>query len=134
MDSFGHSGRPRPGGRTLALDATELNTPPFRQSAIQWRISLTRLFSSIRSWVQSVSNGSWSEPPFLGLAIWDEIRTGAASFNHFVCYSLVVKFEVASGLVEWRVDNRVLDDDLTHTGAFSLLIDSLVRNSYQIAF
>jgi hypothetical protein len=38
----------------------------------------------------------------------------ASSYNFFTSNSLVVKPEMAGRLVEWRVDDRIFDDDLTH--------------------
>ena len=43
-----------------------------------------------------------------------EIRTGSATVNNFICDALVAELEMAVGLVEWRVEDRILDDDLAH--------------------
>ena len=57
-------------------------------------------------------------PLLLRLGDGDEIRTGPAAVDDLVGDALVGEPEMARRLVERRVDDRVLDDDLTHTVTF----------------
>jgi len=47
----------------------------------------------------------------------DQIRARPAAVNDLAGDALVAESEMASRFVEWRVDDRVLDDDLDHRAA-----------------
>ena len=79
-------------------------------------MSLTSLFSSMRSCVHSVSKlQAACAPFFFGLGDRDEIGADPAAVDDLVGDAFVGEPEMAGRLVERRVDDRVFDDDLTHT-------------------
>src|SRR5690606_32824644 len=53
-------------------------------------------------------------PLLLRLGDWDEVRTSPAAGNYLIGDALVTELEMVGRLVERRVDDRVLDDDLAH--------------------
>ena len=66
--------------------------------------------------ISSVTHTGLRSGFFLGGAGSGHERVAYASArNFFTRSSLVVKPEMAGRLVEWRVDNWILDDNLTHT-------------------
>ena len=83
-------------------------------------MSLTSLFSSMRSCVHSVSNCKLLRALLLRLGDRDEIGAGPAAVDDFVGDALVGEAEMARRLVERRVDDRVFDDDLAHRATLEL--------------
>ena len=77
------------------------------------RTSLMNSFSSTRSWVHSVSKIELLAL-LLGLGDGDEVGAEAPRLDDLVGDAVVVELEVARRLLEGRVDDRVLDDDLPH--------------------
>ena len=110
----------------LAVVGVTPRYPPSRHRPTRWRMSLTSLFSSMRSFVHSVSNGSCWLPFLLGLGDGDEVRAYSPIFDDVVGDTLVVEAEVPRRLVEGRIEDRVFDDDLSHSEVF-LRLETLAR-------
>ena len=104
--------------------------PHLYQIATRRRTSLTSLFSSIRSWVHSVSKWSWFDPFFFGLAIGTKLEPVHRPWSIWFVMLLVGKTKMARRLVERRVDNRVFDDDLAQPGPYDPEI-LLLRLNFQ---
>lgn len=91
-------------------------------------MSLTSLFSSIRSSVHAESKGRSLEI-FFWLCDGKKIGADSTTFYDFIGNAIVAKFEMAGWFIEGGIDNRILDHNLAQYSLPLFSLESTLNNT-----